>query len=89
MGGDPRAIRKWAEEANKQQDQDSTTSVTIEGSVHKGRPRHATSSSEIGVKTFCPVKVNYTLTIDYASRLDVYYWKGGVCKFFKNDFGER
>lgn len=80
-------IQKWLEKGDKQQDQDSTTTVELDSGVTRGAVTRR-YIRDIGEKTICPVKVDYTQTTDHPARVEVWHWKGGVYQFFKNSFGE-
>lgn len=80
-------IQKWLEKKDKQQDPDSKTTIELDSGIQRaGVTRRYIR--DIGEKTICPVKVDYTQTTDHPARIEVIHWKDGVYQFFKTSFGE-
>lgn len=81
------AIQKWLEASETQYDQNSTTDVELDSAVKVAAPTER-YTTKTGNKTFYPVKINYTATVESPSHVTVTHYSGGRYDFYQDDFGE-
>jgi len=81
------SIRRWLDRQAKQWDDNNQTNVAWTSAVRFETPTRKYVDG-IGTRTFYPVKINYTVTTELASRIDVYHWRNGVHEFYRTPSGE-